>query len=105
MKVCISLFSMYLLILCATPCILQPPSEKKDTCCSSASTDNDQKDQSKENQGCNPLRDCSCSQSFCSDLPASSLLMSQSVVFIKVFSNQSFHSYFITSIWQPPKVS
>lgn len=105
MKVCITLFSMYLLLLCETPCILQPPSEKKDTCCSSSSANNDQKDNSKENHGCNPLRDCSCSQSFVADLPVSPLLISQSVFFTKVFSKQSFHSFFITSIWQPPKVS
>lgn len=105
MKVSIVLFSMYLLILCATPCILQPLTEKKDLCCNSTSSTKDQKDHSKENHGCNPLRDCSCSQSFCSDLPASPLLMSQTVIFIKNFSKQSFPSFFVTSIWQPPKIS
>lgn len=96
--------SSYLLLLCATPCMIKPLPEKSDACCSSASS-NDQKDNSNENHGCNPLKNCSCSLSYSSDLPIFVLFKSSSRIFIKISYQQSFYSLFTTSIWQPPKIS
>lgn len=105
MKFNIVLFSTYLLLLCTTPCILQPLTEKKDICCNTNSSSKDQKDHSKENHGCNPLRACSCSQSFGADVPNFLLSELQSVIFLKIFTKPSLHSFFVTPIWQPPKIS
>ncbi len=106
MKLCIILFSTYLLLLCATPCILEPQTEKSDICCNSSPSTKDQKDNSDGHHGCNPLRGCSCALSYSADLPAFVLLISASASEpLKILSQQSFYSLIVTSIWQPPKIS
>ena len=103
MKSFIILFSSYLLLLCAMPCILQPVSENNDICCESSGSADTHKDKSDRHNGCNPLS-CGCVLSYDAGLHAIDLFNPSSES-LKIYSKHSIYSLIVSSIWQPPKLS